>query len=521
MIIAIIGATGVGVWSNRLLNSEFLGLIVARQNANIQSFAETTWREYALLNNDSPEHLAAFRRASAQFMKPQNSVKFTIFSTNVRKLYYGSSSEYITDAEGARVALFDIANIQRGQIAARIIHDAYITSDKARENPRIMVQAIIPIMRAGVSARQRENCATTRAAYCTPQALVEVYTDITKEWGRLANFQFTAGGVVLALIILLSLVLLRATKRAEVMMTKQHEINESLIQTAAAAEASSRDKSEFLTSVSHELRTPLNAIIGFSEILKANSRENFDKESAAYIDDIYGSGIHLLGLINDILDFSKAEAGKLQLDMDEQDLSKIIRNSIRLVIPRAESAQITLVEELPPESLVILTDGKKLKQVLINILGNAVKFTPAGGMVKVAMWESILDKKVIIQITDTGIGIAPKDIPRVLAPFGQVDSKLARKYEGTGLGLPLSKKFVEVMDGTFTLESEEGKGTVITLSLPKALPEPEIAEEEISPPEQAQAEDLSPIIDTAPEPDASAAPKAAFGKRAATDSDVA
>lgn len=467
MVIAILGAAGIGVWSNRLLSSEFLGLIVARQNANIQSFAETIWREYSPVKNSTPENMAAFRQHASKYVRPQNPVKITIFSTDVKVLYYGSTTAYVTNKEGERVTLFDIERIQRGQTAARIIHDAYVTSDAARLKPRIMVQTIIPIMRVGVSETQRMECMKTQAAYCTPEALVEVYTDITKQWHTLTSFQLTAGGCVLALILLLALVLMRATARAENMITKQHEINEALTEAAAAAEAQSRDKSEFLTSVSHELRTPLNAIIGFSEILQAKAVDVLDKETAHYIDDIHGSGKHLLGLINDILDFSKAEAGKLQLDLDEQDVGKIIRNSIRFVIPRAEEAQVTLNEELPPDPIVIVTDGKKLKQVLLNLLANAVKFTPAGGMVKASMWENLVEKRIVIQISDTGIGIAPKDIPRVLAPFGQVDSKLARRYEGTGLGLPLSKKFVEVMGGSFTMQSEVGVGTVITISLPK------------------------------------------------------
>lgn len=468
MLIALMGAAAIGVWSNRLLTSELLDLVIARQHANIQSFSETIWREHNPLSNPAPENLAIFSAQATRYIKPQNPVKITIFSTDVRVLYYGSTPAYITSADG-RVTLFDIERIQRGQIAGRVIHDAVLSDATGAKAPRTMVQSIIPIMRAGVTEEQRRDCAVTLVAYCTPEALVEVYTDITKEWNAITSFQVTAGLSILGMILLLAGVLMRATTRAEAAIAKQHEINQALTEAAAAAEASSRDKSEFLASVSHELRTPLNAIIGFSELLKAEATNTLSKEQNNYVDDITGSGRHLLGLINDILDFSKAEAGKLQLDMDEQDLGKIIRNSIRFVIPRAETAQVTLVEELPPEAVVIVTDAKKLKQVLLNLLANAVKFTPAGGVVRTAVWENVVEKSVIIQISDTGIGIAPKDIPRVLAPFGQVDSKLARKYEGTGLGLPLAKKFVEVMGGKFTLQSEVGVGTVITLSLPKEV----------------------------------------------------
>ncbi len=486
MLIALMGAAAIGVWSNRLLTSELLDLVIARQHANIQSFSETVWREHNPLSNPAPENLAIFGAHATRYIRPQNPVKITIFSTDVRVLYYGSTPAYVA-SEGTRVTLFDIERIQRGQIAGRVIHDA-VLSDTGTKTPRTMVQSIIPIMRAGVTEDQRRDCATTLVAYCTPEALVEVYTDITKEWNAITSFQVTAGLSILGMILLLAGVLMRATTRAEAAIAKQHEINQALTEAAAAAEASSRDKSEFLASVSHELRTPLNAIIGFSELLKAEASATLSKEQNDYVDDITGSGKHLLGLINDILDFSKAEAGKLQLDMDEQDLGKIIRNSIRFVIPRAESAQVTLVEELPPESVVIVTDAKKLKQVLLNLLANAVKFTPAGGVVRTAVWENVVEKAIMIQISDTGIGIAPKDIPRVLAPFGQVDSKLARKYEGTGLGLPLAKKFVEVMGGKFTLQSEVGVGTVITLTLPKEVSRLQAMVHEMPDASEAEAE---------------------------------
>jgi two-component system, cell cycle sensor histidine kinase PleC len=185
-----------------------------------------------------------------------------------------------------------------------------------------------------------------------------------------------------------------------------------------------------------------------------------------YIRDIHTSGVHLLSLINDILDYSKAEAGKLELQLEEIDATKIVLNSVRLVGPRAEEAKVSFVQDIPNEHFVLTTDAKKLKQVMLNLLSNAVKFTPAGGMVKVSMWHNVVNDMLTIEVRDTGIGIAQKDISRALAPFGQVDSALSRKYEGTGLGLPLTKKFVELMGGVFTIQSEEGKGTTVTFTLP-------------------------------------------------------
>jgi two-component system cell cycle sensor histidine kinase PleC len=177
--------------------------------------------------------------------------------------------------------------------------------------------------------------------------------------------------------------------------------------------------------------------------------------------------VHLLSLINDILDYSKAEADKLELEISEVDTTKTVRNCMRLVSPRAEGAQVQLGEEIPREHFILKTDAKKLKQVMLNLLSNAVKFTPAGGSVTVTMWQNVVDGGLSIEVKDTGIGIAPKDISRAMAPFGQVDNTLSRKYEGTGLGLPLTRKFVEIMGGTFSIASEVGKGTTITITLPK------------------------------------------------------
>jgi two-component system cell cycle sensor histidine kinase PleC len=186
-----------------------------------------------------------------------------------------------------------------------------------------------------------------------------------------------------------------------------------------------------------------------------------------YVRDIYGSGSHLLSLINDILDFSKAEAGKLEVDIGEVNISKIIRNSMRLVMPRAQTAEVELLEAIPKDQYVIETDGKKVKQVILNLLSNAVKFTPPGGEVKVVMWENVLEDTITIEVRDSGIGIAAKDISKVMSPFGQVDSALSRKYEGTGLGLPLSRKFVEILGGKFDIRSKVNVGTVISFTLPK------------------------------------------------------
>ena len=230
------------------------------------------------------------------------------------------------------------------------------------------------------------------------------------------------------------------------------------------AEEANRSKSEFLANMSHELRTPLNAIIGFSEIM---SEQMFGPIGAQkyteYAYDINKSGQFLLDVINDILDMSKIEAGKLELELSEVNLNTIIDDALRLVGPRAAESKILITRD---ESSVPLFKGDRraLKQVLINILSNAVKFTPEGGRVKIL--ASIKRHQLYIEIIDTGIGIPPKDIEKLGRPFEQVENQFTKSKSGSGLGLAISKSLVELHNGTLTITSVQGQGTTVTVALP-------------------------------------------------------
>jgi two-component system, cell cycle sensor histidine kinase PleC len=356
------------------------------------------------------------------------------------------------------------AQATRGEPYSRIIEDSEFRTPSGETANGAVVQTFVPIM--------PESYTTVLAgANIKIDGVIEVFYDITPQWSQLYLFQMIGTGGILVIFVTLIGALFFTSKKAESIISAQHEANVELAATAAKAEAESRQKSQFLANVSHELRTPLNAIIGFSEIIKNEVMGALANETYMnYIKDIHSSGVHLLSLINDILDFSKAEAGKLELHLSELDATKLIQNCMRLVSPRAEQAQVNLITELPNEHFIITGDAKKLKQVLLNLLSNAVKFTPEGGEVKVVAWQNVMDDSIAIEVRDTGIGIAPKDISRAMSPFGQVDSALSRKYEGTGLGLPLTKKFVEIMGGTFRIESEVDAGTTITITIPLTPP---------------------------------------------------
>ena len=252
---------------------------------------------------------------------------------------------------------------------------------------------------------------------------------------------------------------------------------EALLVAKEQAEIANRAKSEFLANMSHELRTPLSAIIGFAEILKDERLRPKDPVQAEdYLNDIHVSGQHLLSLINDILDLSKIEAGNAQLQEDEIDLSDMVATCLRLVSPRAAEAGLQLRFAPPEDSLPPLrADYRMIKQILTNLLSNAVKFTPEGGWVEVDFWIQ-RSGGYVLRVADSGIGMAPDDIPRALSRFEQLDSRHSRKYDGAGLGLPLVKSLVELHGGTLELTSELGVGTTVTVAFSEERTMPSTAD---------------------------------------------
>lgn len=231
------------------------------------------------------------------------------------------------------------------------------------------------------------------------------------------------------------------------------------------AELANKTKTEFLAVTGHELRSPLNAIIGFAELIEREYHGPVgDARYVEYAHDIRGGGEHLLELINDLLDISKAEAGKLELREDETDLDSVLRGALALIRHRAADAGLDLVVEDTERLPAVYADERKLKQVLLNLLTNAVKFTPEGGRIIVSTRRTPLGLE--IAVADTGIGIAEADMPKVFAPFEQVDNAAQRVHKGTGLGVPLSKRLMEMHGGWLTLESTLGEGTTARMGLP-------------------------------------------------------
>jgi signal transduction histidine kinase len=233
-----------------------------------------------------------------------------------------------------------------------------------------------------------------------------------------------------------------------------------------AADLANRAKSEFLANMSHELRTPLNAIIGFSEILKESPFGPIGQtQYEAYARDIHSSGEHLLVIINDMLDMANIEAGRIELREAPLDLRAAIDATMLLIEPRAEAGAIALQKKVSPGLPLLRADSRLVRQALMNLLSNAVKFTPADGTVGV---EASVDAagRIAIAVRDTGIGIAPEHVAKVLIPFGQVEGTLTKRHGGTGLGLPLARSFIELHGGSIALDSQLGAGTTVTILFP-------------------------------------------------------
>ncbi len=315
---------------------------------------------------------------------------------------------------------------------------------------------------------------------------IEVYVDMT---GRAIGLRDTGNHALAGLLLLLGVIgvicgvfvrqniLDRDRELREVFESRERILaaEEKVLKAKEHAELANRAKSEFLANMSHELRTPLNAVIGFSDMICS---ETFGPVGSPkyleYVKDINGAGVHLLELINDILDLSKIEAGKVELYEEYVDASHVIRSCLTLVKERAADAGVLLEHDIASSLPALRADKRKLKQILLNLLSNAVKFTLAGGKVTIRSWFRT-DDGYVFQVADTGIGIALEDIPKALAPFRQIDGDLNRKYEGTGLGLPLTKALTELHGGSLDLQSEVGVGTTVTVRFPAERIVPEAA----------------------------------------------
>lgn len=352
------------------------------------------------------------------------------------------------------IAVNPVNEAYKGKASHSLVSRSIVTDIENNQYEKSFITSYIPIINS------------KNGGYVI-EGVIEITADITEQWDNITYLEKRIIIAFLIIFLVFFIIVMYNTNYAQGIINKQFETNRALEEAKIKAETESSSKTEFLANISHELRTPLNAVIGFSEIILAETYGPIENtQYKEYIQDINGSGKHLLSVINDILDFSKASADKLKTERAELDLNKLAASCMRFVKPRADEAKVSLIEKFPVEHVVVIADPKRLKQALLNLLSNSVKFTPSGGSVTLSIKKNEPAQLVYIAVTDTGIGMNDSQIPKALSTFGQVDNKLSRKYEGTGLGLPLTKKLIELMDGTFNLESKPGKGTRVTITFP-------------------------------------------------------
>jgi two-component system, cell cycle sensor histidine kinase PleC len=449
LLVVLILAAVVGVYLRTFVSGDLRDMGEHTNVIAAQGFSSSIWREHRsnvlLYLQGSPdtseEALQNFVQTASSYVSAAQLQHFTVYDKQGNPIFTVNTADVSPKEDIIKTVSY--FSYGKGKVSSEL-------KDAAGNLPGKTVRSFVPLYNTqGV------------------EAILEINTEVTPMWRKVMILQWVISGGMIMLCIVLFTILMVASKKAEAIISKQYEVNVELEAAATAARAETQQKSMFLANISHELRTPLNAIIGFSDIIKNElAPESQFSRFATYITDIHQAGVHLLSLINDILDFSKADANKLELEVSEVNASKLVANCLRLVSPRAEDAGVILEDAMPKESIVLTTDNKRLKQVLLNLLSNAVKFTPSGGKVRVTAWRDLATDSIGFEVRDTGIGIAAKDISKAMTPFGQVDNALSRKYEGTGLGLPMAKKFVELMGGTFTIASEVNVGTTITILLP-------------------------------------------------------
>ena len=360
--------------------------------------------------------------------------------------------------EGGAIALFGTDGYLRAQPSAGPLE----LGQDLRNSSVMRAQAKEPV--GLIHAVSAFDGVTRIIAYRTLDTFPLVVTVAMTEEDTLAAYKSERRPVILAGIILTALFGGLAW-----LLTRQvaahARVEADLRRAMEEAEAANIAKSEFLANVSHELRTPLNAVIGFSEVMRDALMGPIDNRYREYAQDIHESGQHLLRLIGDVLDLSKIGAGRLELHEEPADLAQLMQACHRLLADRARDSKITLAIDIARDLPVVLADPVRLKQIILNLMTNAVKFTPEGGRVT-ARAAPDAEGGVTITVADTGIGMSAQEIVVALEPFRQVDNAMSRRYEGSGLGLPLAKQLAELHGGQLELISEPGTGTTARVRLP-------------------------------------------------------
>lgn len=446
----------------------------------VDFFADPVERERLRHRRTTNQHISEkdYRNLEFQLLRGDGSLMWVFYSAN--EMVYEGQPAIIGTFTDITVRRHAEAELRKSEEKFRLLadHANDVISIYSMEG---ICRYVSPSVERVLGYKQEEFVGQSLAKYAYPDDLKEIYLNnikyikagVTPELylfrvrHKAGNWEWMEGSISVERDIVTG----KITQVSSVsrLVTERVRQDKELRDARERAEAADRAKSDFLAHMSHEIRTPLNAVIGFSEVMRDQLFGPLGSPRyLEYVNDIHNSGIHLLELINDVLDLSKIEAGKFELQEDRAHLNTIIDTAFRFMHDRADAKRISLQSRLH-ETPDIWCDRRIFTQIMLNIIGNAIKFTPERGRITV---ESHLDAggNLVLNITDTGIGIALEDIPIILKPFGQVRSNadIAISEPGTGLGLPLSKSFVEKHGGTLSITSEVGIGTRVSITIPAA-----------------------------------------------------
>lgn len=447
-------------YHQRSSSMDQLTRMAERNNIDLTTaFGNSIWPRFSSFANGAHRLTREQIQNHAQTAELQEAVAELMTGTPVLKVkLYDTRGLTIFSTEPSQIGKNNRLNPRflkalNGDFGTKLEFRKTFNSISAPVSDRYVLSSYVPIRLGSVSARV--------------EGVVEIYSDVT-EFHALVSHQglVQIAGVTIALTTVFVLLLI-SVWYAERLLRRHHARSIDLAKNVAKAEAANQAKSEFLANMSHELRTPLNAVIGLSEIIRTELYGPVgDDKYKEFADHIFVAGTHLLEVINDVLDLAKVEAGKSAVNAVSIDPATVVNSVCELMSERAKLEEVSVTVECLPGLPQIQSDPGKLRQIVLNLLSNALKFTPAGGSVKVSLARAAVAESIAITVTDTGIGIRAEDIPLAMASFGQVDASHSREFEGTGLGLALSKKLAELLGGTLNIQSEPGVGTSVEIILP-------------------------------------------------------
>lgn len=426
-----------------------------------QAFANSVWRPYSAFLQAASDLSPAEIRDHDETARFNEAVQGLMAGTNVLKVkVYGLDGQTVFSTEPGQIGADDSGNPRyqaslAGETVSELEFREEFQSISGPVPDRWVMSSYVPIQIAGDGAIE---------------GVAEIYTDVTNFQAGVASAVRRELAIIAASLFVVFALLAAMVWRADGLIRRSHKRHVELAASAAKANSANQAKSEFVANMSHELRTPLNAILGFSEMIRSMpDRPEAVAKDREYAKDIHRAGTHLLDIIGDVLDMAKAESGRLNRSLSTVEAGEVTADVVDMLVNQATTRGVDLICELPTNLTPIRTDESKVRQILINLVSNAIKFTPAGGRVRVVVSQRDSRGPTTIEVIDSGIGMRPEDIPTAVSPFGQIDSSLTREYEGTGLGLPLSMKFTELLEGRLEIRSKPGSGTTVSVTLPSTI----------------------------------------------------